>query len=538
MTLSSAGAVIPSPWPSLAPYPPYPIWTLLQNAALRFPDALALISDNDVGRTYSDLWQASRAVAGYLQANHGIGKGSIVAIAATNDGNFVSSMFGALLLGAAVSPMNCTLRQQDALHQLTTIQPGLVITPSPLRRVIDQLLQESALAGPVDTLASEDIARISREPWHEVKPVSIDADRDLAVIPFSSGTSGLPKGIMLTHANVMAATIQGVSTDSLDPSSRVLNLRLFWTRLLLALATAATCISQEAHDPEKTLWLLEHHGVTNLLIRPSLLRDLVHAHRRRPHALPSLRVTETGAEALSSALAREAARLLGCPVYQAYHLMETCGSANRSPLGESAGASVGWPVPDTEERIVEPATLRDVEPGQTGELLIRGPQVTTGYRNEPGATAVALLDDGWLRTGDIARQDTRGRVVIVDRIKDMFKVWGRPVSPAEVEAVLLEHPEVRGAAVIGVPAPEGGEMPKAYIVPRDGAAVTDIELTLLVSQRLAPYKHPRVFEFVSSLPTNAAGKTLRRVLGSRETFSEDHVGPLRDERADAWVAPQ
>jgi acyl-CoA synthetase (AMP-forming)/AMP-acid ligase II len=530
MIPSSAGSAIRSPWPSLAPYPRHPVWALLQNAALRFPDTPALITDNDVGQTYSGLWQGSRAVAGYLRTQHRIGKGSIVAVGATNDGSFVASMFGALLLGAAVSPMNCALRQQDALHQLTTVQPDLVIAPNPLRRVVEQLLREGALGPTVHTLSSEDIARISQEQWPEAEPAAIHADRDLAMIPFSSGTSGLPKGITLTHANVLAATIQGVSTDSLDPSSRVLNLRLFWTRLLLSLATGATCISQDAHDPEKTLWLLEHHGVTHLLIRPWLLQDLAHAQRLRPRALPSLRVTETGAEALSPSLAREAARLLGCPVHQAYHLMETCGSANRAPLGESAGASVGWPVPDTEERIVDPASLRDVEPGQTGELLIRGPQVTSGYWNEPMATSVALLDNGWLRTGDIARQDKRERVVVVDRMKDMFKVWGRPVSPAEVEAVLLEHPEVRCAAVVGAPAPEGGEMPKAYIVPRDGAAVTEIELLLLVSQRLAPHKHPRAFEFVESLPTNAAGKTLRRALGAQEIFSEGHSGASSLER--------
>src|SRR5262249_30654292 len=207
---------------------------------------------------------------------------------------------------------------------------------------------------------------------------------------------------------------------------------------------------------------------SHLMLRPTYLRVLARRALGSPRASSILRVIETGGEPLPPSTASLSERAFHCPVVQAYHLTETGGSANRVPLADVHADSVGYPVPDTEERIVIPGTDEDVVIGEVGEVLIRGPQVAIGYWNQPEATPATFDADGWMRTGDRARQDPRGQLVIVGRLKDMLKVGGLPVAPAEVEAVLLEHPAVADAVVVPMRSALYGEVPRAYVVLRQG----------------------------------------------------------------------
>jgi acyl-CoA synthetase (AMP-forming)/AMP-acid ligase II len=267
---------------------------------------------------------------------------------------------------------------------------------------------------------------------------------------------------------------------------------------------------------------LQAYRATDLLVKPSLLVQLIELQHHRPRDLTTLRSIETGSEALAPEVAREAEEFLRCTVLQAYHQTETCGSSNRASTADRTPGSVGGPVPDTDERIINIETEQDVAQGEIGELLIRGPQVMCGYWGDEAATFRALDSDGWLHTGDLVRQEADGQIAIVDRLNDMIKFRGLPIAPAEIEQVLLRHPAVREAAVVPVQFPADGQRPRAFVVLEPGADIAPVELIALIGAELAPHKLPDSLEFVASLPKNAAGKVQRREL---TRFTRDKSSP-------------
>ena len=279
---------------------------------------------------------------------------------------------------------------------------------------------------------------------------------------------------------------------------------------------AGPAVAQSWLETDETLTMLRAHHASHLLVRPTYLRQLARRALGSLHRAPTLRVIETGGEPLPPSTASLAERAFDCPVVQGYHLTETGGSANRVPPGEVNTISVGCPVSDTEERIVVPGTDVDVEIGQVGELLIRGPQVAVGYWNQPEATAATFGPNGWMRTGDLARHDTRGHLIIEGRLKEMLKVGGLPVAPAEVEAVLLEHSAVADAVVVPMRSPTYGEVPRAYVVLRPGHEITGAALIAHAADRLAAHKRLRRVDVVSELPRGPGGKVQRSWLRSRD----------------------
>ena len=337
----------------------------------------------------------------------------------------------------------------------------------------------------------------------------IDPERDVALLPYSSGTSGMPKGVMLTHLNLAASSGQLAATGWVSHDSVVMTLRLFSNSIRLVFAQGATAVAQTRLEADETLAMLRAHHVSHLMVRPTYLRQLARRALGSPQAVPTLRVIETGGEPLPPSTASLAERTFNCPVVQAYHLTETGGSANRVPFGEVNTTSVGCPVSDTEERIVVPDTDVDVETGEVGEVLIRGPQVAVGYWNQMDATAATFGPDGWMRTGDLARQDARGHLVIVGRVKEMLKVGGLPVAPAEVEAILLEHPAISDAVVVPMRSSRYGEVPRAYVVVRPGHEVSSAALIAHAADRLAEHKRLRRVDLVSELPRGPGGKVQR-----------------------------
>src|SRR5882724_4285895 len=507
--------VLRSPWRSLRPYPEEPAWADLRRGAEHFPDKTALIDAAGTRSTYRDLWEGARRVAAMLQREANLAPGETVALGAAATRELVVAMYGAFLAGARVTTFNANLKERELLAQLTDANAVVAVAPAPRWWTIEQLAILGELHNVRWIRALEDIWELQKAERHAPEAVVIDPLRDIALLPYSSGTSGLPKGVMLTHANLTASSRQLAATGWVTPDSIVMTLRLFSNSIRLVFAQGATAIAQSWLQADETLAMLGAHHASHLMVRPTYLRQLAGRALSSPQAAPTLRVIETGGEPLPPSTASLAERAFHCPVVQAYHLTETGGAANRVPLGEVNATSVGCPVPDTEERIVSPGPDADVATGEIGEVLIRGPQVAVGYWHRPEATAAAFGPHGWMRTGDLARQDARGHLVIVGRTKEMLKVGGLPVAPAEIEAALLEHPAVADVVVVPMRSPRYGEVPRAYVVLRPGHEVSGAALIAHAADRLAEHKRLRRVDVVSELPLGPGGKVQRSGLRSR-----------------------
>jgi acyl-CoA synthetase (AMP-forming)/AMP-acid ligase II len=298
--------------------------------------------------------------------------------------------------------------------------------------------------------------------------------------------------------------------------------------LAVPLCAGATVVTMARFDPGRFLELIERHRVTVLVGAPPMLRVLT-AHPRAD--LSSLELVVCGGAALSTAAEEAlAARLPQACVGQAYGLTETTvGLSMPDRTGGGMAGTVGRVMPNTELRVVDPATGRDLGPGEPGELLARGPQVMAGYRNRPEATAAMVGPDGWLGTGDLGLVDAAGNVVIVDRLKELIKVRGHQVAPAELEALLATHPAVADAAVLGRADPDDGEVPVAVVVPRPGTDPDPDpeELLAWVAGRVAPHKRVRSVRFADAIPRTPSGKLLRRVVGDADSDGARRDDPRR-----------
>ena len=286
--------------------------------------------------------------------------------------------------------------------------------------------------------------------------------------------------------------------------------------LNITLATGSTCLVMPRFDPDQTLRWIEKYKVTDFFVVPPALLALAHHPKLDEHDVSSLRFILSGAAPLPQEVADLGAKRFGCPVTQGYGMTETSPLTNTSPLDAMKPGSVGPPVPDTQEKIVGLDSGEELPVGETGELLILGPQVMQGYWKNPEATAETIRPDGWLRSGDIAYLDEDGYVYIVDRAKEMIKYKGYQIAPAEMESVVMEHPAVMDAAVIPKRDFEAGEIPKAFVVLKEGEQASPEEIMAFVAEKVAPYKKLRELEFVESIPKTASGKILRRELIEQE----------------------
>jgi acyl-CoA synthetase (AMP-forming)/AMP-acid ligase II len=370
-------------------------------------------------------------------------------------------------------------------------------------------------AGP-DVVALADLLR----PRPAAAPVS--RPEDLALLPYSSGTTGLPKGVMLTHVQLTTAVRQVHAVSRPGPRDRLLAVAPFFHVLGFAvtlaggLAAGATVVTMARFDLERLLALIERHRITMLIGAPPLLLALATHPLVDRYDLSSLELLLAGGAPLPPAVqAKVAERLPHAVVGQGWGMTETTvGAAVPDRTRGSLPGSVGRALPNTSLRVVDPVSGRDLGPGEDGELLVSGPQLMAGYRGRPGATAATIDPEGWLHTGDLGHIDAGGNVFIVDRLKELIKVSGYQVAPAELEALLLTHPSVADAAVISRPDERRGEVPVAVVVPR-GELQADA-LVAWVAARVAPYKRLHGVHFAEALPRSPAGKLLRRVLVERE----------------------
>ncbi|HWC42122.1 MAG TPA: AMP-binding protein, partial [Actinomycetota bacterium] len=355
-----------------------------------------------------------------------------------------------------------------------------------------------------------------------VPAVEIDPANDLVVLPYSSGTTGLNKGVMLSHRNLVANICQGEPVLLAGEGERLIAVLPFFhiyglvVLMCAAISRGSTLVTMPRFDLEQFLGLIQDQRISRAYVAPPIVLALAKHPLVDKYDLSSLKSVFSGAAPMDAGLEQACAERLHCEVIQGWGLTETSPVVTtnyNAPEGPKPG-SVGVPLPNTEMRVVDPATGADVARGETGELLVRGPQVMKGYLNAPEATAAMLDPEGWLHTGDLGTIDEQAYVFIVDRVKELIKYKGLQVAPAELEAVLLTHPSVSDAAVVRHPDEEAGEVPKAFVVA--GGPVEPEQLMAYVAERVAPYKKIRHVEFVDEIPKAASGKILRRVLMERD----------------------
>jgi acyl-CoA synthetase (AMP-forming)/AMP-acid ligase II len=360
--------------------------------------------------------------------------------------------------------------------------------------------------------------------------VVIDPREDLVALPYSSGTTGASKGVMLTHRNLVANLRQieamghALQTDTLVcvlPMFHIYGLNVIMN---FGLYAGATTVVLPHFDLEEFLGVAEKYEVTMAHVVPPIMLALARHPAVGRYDLSSLRRVFTGAAPLGEQIAREVGARLECVVMQGYGMTEASPSTHmtpREPENMRAG-SVGILMPNTECKIVGVEGGAESGVGEEGEICVRGPQVMKGYLNRPEATAETIDPEGWLHTGDIGHADAEGHFFVVDRKKELIKYKGFQVAPAELEALLVTHPAVADAAVIPSPDEEAGEVPKAFLVLKNDRGATADELMAFVASRVSPYKKIRLVEFVDQIPKSASGKILRRVLVARERARMAH----------------
>jgi acyl-CoA synthetase (AMP-forming)/AMP-acid ligase II len=361
--------------------------------------------------------------------------------------------------------------------------------------------------------------------------VSIDPRHDLVALPYSSGTTGLPKGVMLTHYNLVANIVQSARVLGVGESDTLLGVLPFFhiygmvVVMNLSLHVGATLVIIPRFDLEQCLQALEKHRVTFAAVVPPIVLALAKTPAVAKYDLSGLRALFSGAAPLSAAIAQTAADRMGCDVLQGYGLTEMSPVTHTARAGDPGLnlASVGPPVPNTEARIVDLTTGAELGANETGEICVRGPQMMRGYLNQPEATAAMIAADGWLHTGDVGYSDDHGRLFVVDRVKELIKYKGLQIAPAELENVLYSHPAVADAAVIPIADDEAGQVPKAFVVLKQEADSDSI--MKYVAERVAPYKKLRCIEIVEQIPRSPSGKILRRILVQRASEKPTRSAP-------------
>jgi acyl-CoA synthetase (AMP-forming)/AMP-acid ligase II len=509
------------PWPNtLGAYPKHHLSHLFAQSAKRLPDKPALISSEGPSFMYGQLWQATRKTASFLQREAGLKKGETVAVYAPNSAEWAVIFHGTLLCGAKVTTLNPLYKEREVEHQLDDADAVVVFAAAAMMPVVDAVRDKLSKVRQVYVV--EDLFGLVEGESDTPAPVEIDPERDVAALPYSSGTTGLPKGVMLTHYNLTSNLKQMIGTDLVTEQSVLLAFLPFYhiygmvVMLNATLAVGASCVVMPRFDPELTLQLIEQHKVTDFFVVPPALLALSHHPKLNEYDHSSLRFIMSGAAPLPQEVADLAAKRFGCTMMQGYGMTETSPLTNLNPLDTPKAGTVGPAVPDTQEKIVDMESGEEIAQGEVGELIVSGPQVMLGYWKNPDATKETIRPDGWLRTGDIASMDEDGYVTILDRAKEMIKYKGYQVAPAELESLVMEHPAVLDAAVIPKADFESGEVPKAFVVLKEGQQATAEDIMAFVAERVAPYKKLRELEFVASIPKVPSGKILRRELIAQE----------------------
>ncbi|MFF2328333.1 MULTISPECIES: AMP-binding protein [unclassified Streptomyces] len=502
---------------------------VLGEATTAFGDTVALIDGtNDSSTlTYRQLDAFHRKIAAALAAA-GVRKGDVLALHSPNTIAYPAVFFGAARAGATVTTVHPLATAEEFAKQLRDSSARWIVTVSPLLETAGRAaelasgIEEIFVCDQADghTSVLDMLATTAPEPR-----VAIDPAEDIAALPYSSGTTGTPKGVMLTHRSMATNLEQLRPFIPTGPGKSILAVLPFFhiyglTALMNApLRTGATVVVLPRFDLDQFLAAIEKHRITGLYVAPPIVLALAKHPSVDRYDLSSLEYVVSAAAPLDAELATACSRRLGLPpVRQAYGMTELSPGTHVVPLTAEnpPPGAVGRLLPSTEMRIVSlDDAAADAPAGADGEILIRGPQVMKGYLGRPDATAAMIDADGWLHTGDVGHVDADGWLFVVDRVKELIKYKGYQVAPAELEALLLGHEAIEDAAVIGVYDADGNEVPKAYLVRRPSAAGEDLtaqDVMAYVAERVAPYKKVRQVEFIATVPRATSGKILRREL--------------------------
>lgn len=518
----------------------------LEVAATRYPQHPAIVY-YDSTLSYAELKRQVDVLAGWLQA-HGVGKGDRVALYLQNSPQFVIAYHAVLRADAVVVPINPMNLRDEVRHIVADSGAKLAIFDQALASTVVPLLGDGGLqhllavtyADYLDTptdlplpecVSTARIAVPGATPWREalaarLVPTAHTAGADdLAIIPYTSGTTGEPKGCVHTHRSVMQNAVGGAEWCRMAKDGVVLVcLPMFHvTGLQTGVNTpvwlGATMVVMTRWDKRCAAMLIERHGVTAWTAIPTMLIDFLNQPDLDPHKLASLNLLTGGGAAMPKAVAEKIHAFWGIPYVEGYGLSETMAPTHTNPVHRPKPQCLGLPISNTRAIVVDPLTLAPLPAGEVGEVLVNGPQVFQGYWGKPEATADAFVEvDGvrYFRTGDLARVDEDGYFFMVDRLKRMINASGYKVWPAEVETIMYGHPAVLEACVIGYCDAHRGESVKAFVVLRPGQQLDAAALIAWAREHMAAYKAPHAIEFVQQLPKSGTGKVMWRALQERE----------------------
>jgi acyl-CoA synthetase (AMP-forming)/AMP-acid ligase II len=487
-------------------------------------DKPALI-DGPSGRavSYAELDYRVRSFAAGLAA-HGFARGDTFCICLPNVPEYAVAFHGVLAAGGRCTTANPLYTPHELARQLVETDARMLLTTPTFvdvaREAAAQVRWDLCVLGEAQGAIS--FSTLLGDP-DAAPAVAIDPATDIAVILYSGGTTGLPKGVLLSHRNVistmvLAQAVLGVTSEDVLlaalPFFHVYGLVVILNFGLLA---GATVVAMPRFKFREFVDLLERYRVTRGYVVPPIALALARHPAVEGRDLSALRHMLSGAAPLAAEVAEACERRIGCPVTEGFGMTEMSAVTHLvPPFGDTRKpGSIGPAIPGVQCRLVNPHTGQDVPPGEPGELWMRSPKVMQGYLNNPQATAMMIDQDGWLHSGDIAVVDEDGWFTIVGRIKEMIKYKGYQVAPAELEAILITHPQVGDCAVIGVADEEAGELPKAFVVP----AIAELDpgsLIQFVAEQVAPYKRIRAIEIIDEIPKSPSGRILRRVLEEHE----------------------
>jgi acyl-CoA synthetase (AMP-forming)/AMP-acid ligase II len=514
------------PFPNVA-IPGVSVPELMTKATRMYGDRPAMI-DGPTGRTvtFAQLAGGMQSIASGLAARD-FGPRDVAALFMPNIPEYPIVFHAVLRAGGANTTINSLATEHDIVEQLTSTRASILFT---IPQFLDRALPAASAAGVDRVVVMGTDAPDGTERFASLfddRPIAmpeIDPATAIAAMPVSSGTTGFPKIVQLTHRNLVANVLQSDAVIDIRETDVMIGVLPFFhiyglTVLInLALSKGATVVTMPRFDLDEFLTLMQEHRVTFACLVPPIVLALAKHPSVDTFDLSGLEHVLTGAAPLDATIARAAADRLGCSVLQGYGLTETSpvmSAPTRDPA-QARPASAGLILPNTEIRVRDIETGEPLASGDDGEILVRGPQVMAGYLDDPEANAMTVEPEGWLHTGDIGHADDEGYLYVVDRLKELIKYRGFQVPPAELEAVLVQHPGVMDAAVIPAPDPTAGEIPKAFVVRTPGVDLTEGELMSYVSERVPSYKKVRRVEFIDEIPRSLSGKILRRVLVERE----------------------
>ncbi len=512
-----------SPYPDVH-IPEVPLTPLVLRKAAEIPGKAALI-DGPSGRTitYGQLAGAVRLVASSLVAR-GFKKGDVFAIYSPNIPEYAIAFHAVSLVGGINTTANPLYTAEELAFQLNDSNAKYLLTvPMFLEKALEAAkhskVEEVFVFGEAE--GATPFASLLKGDGNVPDP-GINPREDLVVLPYSSGTTGLPKGVMLTHHNLVANIVQTEKVETITSEDVLVGILPFFhiygmlVIMNASLYHGATIVTMPRFDMEQFLQLVQQYKISRAHLVPPIVLGLAKHPLVDQYDLSSLKVIVSGAAPLGADLTQACAKRLNCIVKQGYGLTETSPvtHVDLDDPSKIKPGSVGRSIPNTEVRIVDNVEGKDLGVNERGEVWLRGPQVMKGYLNNPTATAMTIDADRWLHTGDIGYTDEDGYFYIVDRVKELIKYKGMQVAPAELEAILLTHPAVADAAVIPIPDEEAGEIPKAFVVLKGEA--TPAELMEYVASKVAPHKKIRQLEVINQIPKSTSGKILRRLLVDQE----------------------